>query len=338
MSLTDPCLPDFWTKLYDPMAGLIAMTSALVVVAVESYLTTRGAGHAHAHDTGHGLWDDSSSDVQRQSGEYMNISNTRDSLATKRHKRPASIMLGDLEAQGLVAGASPLPDSTPTSVKPKLTLERENTDDEGDNDDDLQFSHSELSQRSANSPMRRTRQDSIASVYDPEQHRKLVIQVFLLEAGILFHSVFIGMALSVAQGPSFVAFLIAICLHQSFEGLALGSRIASIATVPQSTLSASAARPWLMVFAFGCTTPIGQAIGLVMHELYDPRSQAGLLVVGIMNAISSGLLLFAGLVQLLAADFLSEKSYKNLTGNSRRNAFLAVVGGAISMAVVGAFA
>lgn len=93
-----------------------------------------------------------------------------------------------------------------------------------------------------------------------------------------------------------------------------------------------------MVLAYGTTTPIGQAIGLVVHKFYDPQSQTGLLMVGVMNAISSGLLLFAGLVQLLAEDFLTEKSYKTLRGPTRVNAFLAVAGGATLMAIVGAFA
>jgi zinc transporter 1/2/3 len=112
----------------------------------------------------------------------------------------------------------------------------------------------------------------------------------------------------------------------------LGSRIAAI-HFPKSSL-----RPWLMVLAYGTTTPIGQAIGLFVHNLYDPMSQTGLLMVGFMNAISSGLLLFAGLVQLLAEDFLTEKSYKTLHGRRRVNAFLAVVAGAGLMAAVGAFA
>ena len=140
------------------------------------------------------------------------------------------------------------------------------------------------------------------------------------------------MALSVATGPPFVVFLVAISFHQAFEGLALGSRIAAL------HFQRSSPRPWLMVLAYGTTTPIGQAIGLLVHNMYDPMSQTGLLMVGFMNAISAGLLLFAGLVQLLAEDFLSEKSYKTLHGKRRLHAFLAVFGGATLMAIVGAFA
>lgn len=45
----------------------------------------------------------------------------------------------------------------------------------------------------------------------PEQkQKKETMQVYLLEMGILFHSVFIGMSLSVSTGNQFVILLIAI--------------------------------------------------------------------------------------------------------------------------------
>ena len=61
-------------------------------------------------------------------------------------------------------------------------------------------------------------------------------------------------------------------------------------------------------------------------------------MVGIMNAISSGLLLFAGLVELLAEDFLSDKSYAVLQGRRRLEACGAVAAGGLLMALVGAWA
>ena len=49
----------------------------------------------------------------------------------------------------------------------------------------------------------------------PEQkHKKELMQCVLLELGILFHSVFIGMALSVATGNDFIVLLIAISFHR----------------------------------------------------------------------------------------------------------------------------
>lgn len=80
-----------------------------------------------------------------------------------------------------------------------------------------------------------------------QRHKKALLQVALLEMGILFHSVFIGMALSVTGGPGFIVLLIAIVFHQTFEGLALGSRIAVLQWKPR------AAQPWLMALAYGLT-------------------------------------------------------------------------------------
>ncbi|KAJ9133685.1 ZIP family zinc transporter [Pleurostoma richardsiae] len=339
-SLTDPCLPYFFNQGYPPLPGLVAMASALVVVGLEQYLTTRGAGHSHSHD----LWDEDD-----ESEDNGNLNTHGGGLAARRAPghRPDDIALDDLGAsEGLMAGVSPLPESTPTTqANGKDTFKRDSPEDDFDDQEslDLELNLDELDPTSASSNGHRQpltgaplpkepSTPALPHIPNPEEQKRLLLQCLLLEAGILFHSVFIGMALSVATGPPFIVFLVAIAFHQSFEGLALGSRIAAI-HFPKSS-----PRPWLMVLAYGTTTPIGQAIGLVIHNFYDPMSQTGLLMVGFMNAISSGLLLFAGLVQLLAEDFLTEKSYKTLRGRRRVHAFLAVLGGASLMAVVGAFA
>jgi hypothetical protein len=340
-SLTDPCLPFFFSQGYKPLAGLIAMAFALSVVAIESYLTTRGAGHSHSHQ----IWDD---DDESEDGIAGKVRASHDhGFASRRNRRPTDIALEDIETDGLVAGVSPLPGSTPTihPVRRPSTGPANGTAGPGDDDDDdesLNFDLDEMGSaeeshghsRPLTKPVQQQSSADMPANHMPnaEEQKRMLLQCLLLEAGILFHSVFIGMALSVATGPAFVVFLIAISFHQTFEGLALGSRIAAI-HFPKSSL-----RPWLMVLAYGTTTPIGQAIGLFVHNLYDPMSQTGLLMVGFMNAISSGLLLFAGLVQLLAEDFLTEKSYKTLHGRKRVHAFSAVVAGASLMALVGAFA
>lgn len=322
------------------------MVAVLVVVSIESYLTTRGAGHSHSHHT---AWEGEDVD---QGSLSAPIGNGGLSIADRRRlSRPENIALGDLgssEAQGLMNSVSPLPESTPIAHQARTGVngtatppgKRFGIDDEDDERDsaDLDINMEELStplDRADARPLTHPelpKTPTTPHIPTPDEQKRLMLQCLLLEAGILFHSVFIGMAISVATGPPFVVFLVAIAFHQTFEGLALGSRIAAL-HMPKSSI-----RPWLMVLAYGTTTPIGQAIGLVVHKFYDPQSQTGLLMVGFMNAISSGLLLFAGLVQLLAEDFLTEKSYKTLRGPTRVNAFLAVASGAALMALVGAFA
>lgn len=85
-------------------------------------------------------------------------------------------------------------------------------------------------------------------------------------------------------------------------------------------------------------TPIGQAIGLATHSLYNPGSEVGLILVGVMNAISAGLLTFASLVELLSEDFLSDESWRYLRGRRRVYACLLVFSGAFFMSLVGAWA
>ncbi|TAQ86897.1 hypothetical protein B7494_g4781 [Chlorociboria aeruginascens] len=324
MSLTDPCLPSFFSNGYRPLAGLIAMFSALVVVCLEMFLTTRGAGHSHSHGEWDALPEEEDHQHEQTNGWVApkgKQSNGR--LGKLGLNRPKDISLAEIDAsEGLIAGVSPLPISTPSTNGPEPTKF-----DDDDSDIDLDVLDPASQAHDIETPS--TTQPTLSP---DEERKRQVLQCLLLEAGILFHSIFIGMAVSVATGPPFVVFLVAIAFHQSFEGLALGSRIAAIHFPPRSP------RPWLMVLAYGTTTPIGQAIGLFVHKLYDPHSAAGLLMVGVMNAISSGLLLFAGLVQLLAEDFLSDKSYGILKGSRRWLAWAAVIGGASLMALVGAWA
>lgn len=171
-----------------------------------------------------------------------------------------------------------------------------------------------------------------SSLEQQQQRKKLLVQCLLLECGILFHSIFIGLALAVSVGSEQVILLIAIAFHQVFEGLALGSRIAAITWKPH------AIQPWLMALAYGCTTPLGQAIGIATRNLYDPNSATGLVVVGTFNAFSSGLLAYTSLVDLLSEDFLSDHSWKTLRGNKRVVAMGLVFFGAFCMSLIGAWA
>lgn len=63
-----------------------------------------------------------------------------------------------------------------------------------------------------------------------------------------------------------------------------------------------------------------------------------MIVVGVMNAISAGLLTFASLVELLSEDFLSDESWRYLRGQKRVYACLLVFFGAFFMSLVGAWA
>ena len=213
-SLTDPCLPHVFSKGYRPLAGLIAMVSALVVVALESYLTTRGASHSHSHHA----WDEEDS----EDGENTPMGDTHVGSSTNRHARRdrrGSIALEDMEAtEGLVSGASPLPGSTPTMPPPRenlLKTRRDSTQSDNDRESlDLELSFEELHPNTTQQHKPAPTLTPLQHVPSPEEQKRMMLQCILLEAGILFHSVFIGMALSVATGPTFAVFLLAISFHR----------------------------------------------------------------------------------------------------------------------------
>lgn len=333
VSLTDPCLPKFWSKNYRAMAGFVAMVSVFVVVCVEMFFAMKGAKHVHASG-----YDNLINEVEQEE-ELGN--EEADHSRVAEQNTAGDIHLGSIRGISRAATAPEVSGSSSLGLADDhgeirmKDVEPGKESDEPYSDRDALFDEGEPN-RSVPRPSRTS--ESYRQVDhelpNPNAQRQL-LQCLLLEAGILFHSIFIGMAVSVATGTSFVVLLVAISFHQTFEGFALGSRIASL--IPD-LFSPSSTKPWLMCLAYGTTTPIGQAIGLFMHNLYDPASTTGLLMVGITNAISSGLLLFAGLVELLAEDFLSETSYETLRGKRRIEACIAVAGGALLMALVGAFA
>ncbi|KAJ5779059.1 Zinc/iron permease [Penicillium paradoxum] len=330
VSLTDPCLPRFWSQSYRAMAGFVAMISVFAVVLVEMFFAMKGAKHVHGSE-----YDNLIGEVRRDSISDGLIQDA-DDLALEAGQVADNINLDSIEhsSKSRVVGASDEFDRHHLSADKMDDVDELDGLDDYMDDDRLINGQVTPSTQSQSIHRPRDQQHPHSGIVGPNPQRQL-LQCLLLEAGILFHSVFIGMALSVATGTSFVVLLIAISFHQTFEGFALGSRIASL--IPD-LFAPNSLKPWLMSLAYGTTTPVGQAIGLVLHNFYDPASTTGLLMVGITNAISSGLLLFAGLVELLAEDFLSEPSYETLRGRRRVEACVSVACGALLMAFVGAFA
>lgn len=58
---------------------------------------------------------------------------------------------------------------------------------------------------------------------------------------------------------------------------------------------------------YGITTPIGIAAGLGVRTTYNPDSTTASIVSGVMDSLSAGILVYTGLVELLAHEFLFSK-------------------------------
>lgn len=103
--------------------------------------------------------------------------------------------------------------------------------------------------------------------------QKLVSQV--LEIGIIFHSVIIGVTMGLSQNQCTIRPLVAaLAFHQIFEGMGLGGCIAQ-AGFGVKTVA-------YMCFMFSVTTPVGIVLGMIVFSLtgYDDSSPNALIMEG----------------------------------------------------------
>jgi zinc transporter 1/2/3 len=156
--------------------------------------------------------------------------------------------------------------------------------------------------------------------------------VLVMEAGVLFHSILIGLTLVVAGDSFYKTLLVVIVFHQFFEGLALGARIATL----QGAIFPSKA---IMAAAFALITPIGMAIGLGVLKSFNGNERSTLIALGTLDALSAGILVWVGVVDMWARDWVIEggemlnaKIGKVLTGG------ISLVTGMILMGVLGKWA
>lgn len=170
----------------------------------------------------------------------------------------------------------------------------------------------------------------VDSVAADKSFKQQIAAFLVLEFGVLFHSVIIGLSLGVA-GKEFSTLYPVIIFHQTFEGLGIGARMSAIPFKPGSWL------PWLLTIAYGLTTPIAIALGLAFRHTYNPNSNVANIVSGILDAMSGGILIWTALVELMARDFLFDP---NRTKNKKQLLFMlfSMLAGAGLMALLGKWA
>jgi len=165
--------------------------------------------------------------------------------------------------------------------------------------------------------------------FDADKFAAQMTAIFILEFGVIFHSIFIGLTLAVT-GENFNILYIVLTFHQTFEGLGLGSRLAT-AQWPKKKLW----MPWLLGGIYGLTTPIAIAIGLGVREKLDPNSQSTRIVNGVFDSVSAGVLIYTGLVELMAHEFMFNEEMRKSSIKMMLFAFLCMSVGATIMAVLG---
>ncbi|CAA9965243.1 hypothetical protein CFE70_009050 [Pyrenophora teres f. teres 0-1] len=166
----------------------------------------------------------------------------------------------------------------------------------------------------------------------PAEYAAQLTAVFILEFGVIFHSIFIGLTLAVA-GDEFITLYIVLVFHQMFEGLGLGARLAMVPWPKSKRWT-----PYLLAFGYGLSTPIAIAIGLGARQSFAPGSRTTLLSNGIFDSISAGILIYTGLVELMAHEFMFSPYMQNGPVSRTLKAFALMTLGAGLMALLGFWA
>lgn len=157
-----------------------------------------------------------------------------------------------------------------------------------------------------------------------------ILGVMILEFGVIFHSVIIGITLGTT--PDFVVLFIVIIFHQMFEGLGLGTRLAFLPIGMKSWI------PTVGALAYGAVTPIGIAIGLGVRGSFNGDSTKAALITGIFDSVSAGILLYTGTVELLAHEFIFNEKMRNAPLRKVLVSILEMLTGAGLMALLGRWA
>ncbi|KAK7222500.1 hypothetical protein V2G26_010503 [Clonostachys chloroleuca] len=184
--------------------------------------------------------------------------------------------------------------------------------------------------------------------------------VTIMEAGIIFHSLLIGVTTVVAGDSFYITLSIVIIFHQLFEGIALGTRIASLGystvltktsmvhthahdtTAPEvdRTLpcSVSMLKKLLMATGFALVTPVGMAIGIGVLHSFNGNDPSTIIAIGTLDALSAGILIWVGVVEMLAHDWMLGGDVTNANMLTTGLAMFSLVAGMVLMSFLGKWA
>ncbi|KAI8336470.1 Zinc/iron permease [Blakeslea trispora] len=157
------------------------------------------------------------------------------------------------------------------------------------------------------------------------------ISTYILELGIVMHSVLIGISLATTEHDEFISLLIALVFHQFFEGMALGTRLNEMDYTRWY-------KPILMGLIYIITTPIGIAIGIGIRSSYNSNSYSAVLASAILDSLSAGILLYNAYVSLMSMEISHSASFHNTSTTRKVCSFISMYIGAGLMSLIGKWA
>ncbi|KAG2176470.1 hypothetical protein INT43_005710 [Umbelopsis isabellina] len=164
----------------------------------------------------------------------------------------------------------------------------------------------------------------------PQMQASRNIGTVMLECGVIFHSVVIGLALgTIVDGWG--TLLAAIVFHQLFEGMALGTRIAA-------TSYSKMMKFFGMGIFYPLTTPFGIALGIGIRYTYNENSQTAILIQGFLDSAAGGILMYNGYVELVAVEMNHNPRFHRYSGLWKFWLYVAFILGLAAMSIIGLWA
>ncbi|KAJ3222827.1 hypothetical protein HK099_001843 [Clydaea vesicula] len=159
-----------------------------------------------------------------------------------------------------------------------------------------------------------------------------VVTTIVLETGILFHSLIIGLTLGVVDNDSFTILLIAVSFHQFFEGMALGVLIGGLQSVKK-------VKKFLgLGLVYPLTTPLGIVIGILIHKTYNENIEGLILFNGIFESLSAGILFYNTYAELMSLEINNNLSFHGFSKFFKFLCFFSMYLGSAAMAIIGIWA
>lgn len=307
-NLSSPCLSNaFQSFPYAFAIALVGIFGIFLIELITKYKVSSSSGPHQAHS--HGPNALASNNVPLFTEQTEKTHRRMESDATKYNQTEQEIRPVDVENQG----GTDISLSIPPILEEEIEEEKSN----------------KLQAHVSNTP------SSALSIHSASTDPKLVSQVgniCLLEFGIVFHSIFVGLTVAVS-GPEFTTLYPVIVFHQMFEGLGLGARLESTPWSPSNEWIS-----WLFAIMFSITTPLGIAVGLGIRSSFELNSPRALITNGVFDAISAGILIYTSLVELMGAEFLHSDEFKQAPLGRVLGAYGWMALGAALMALLGAWA
>ncbi|OQR88695.1 Zinc (Zn2)-Iron (Fe2) Permease (ZIP) Family [Achlya hypogyna] len=172
-----------------------------------------------------------------------------------------------------------------------------------------------------------TRHQEVAVSAQDEAVLRQKFTVAIFEIGVAIHSVLIGVELGVEDDDAFRMLFIALCFHQFFEGVAVGTSAVSAFSGLKTSLGTA--------FLYALTTPLGVIVGILAADSYSDTSLTALWVRGVLDAIASGILIYTGLIELITYQYTINTDFHGKSTPRRTAHYIFFYMGASVMAIIG---